>query len=1362
MYTIPVKKTIYGCQLSQSVSSLSKTLSCSSVQSQPIKSAHTHCCAEHGQTTINLGAEKTSSSPTIPPGTIVVVCPGSHHLTMAESRTENIKKYRIQGTTPAVAFQSVLAPGQHLKPVPPYACSSRTSLWPYLDHSDSPSSSIMCLNPRPTTPVQHDSPFAIGPISAAGKRLLSPASSLDITVEKQQQKRVRDEDSLTEKMAAGSISTMGLDMEPAKSHKPFLIRQSTVESFGALSVDEGLTITSEKTQEQIIEIHGRQVSEESVSKTEGKISEPSSSSSTEDNLLEVTASTGGDGSVTIIAPCLSDEAKILSEGQKSGSIGKVNGSPSSRMHTNTSVSWCYLNSTQPCSLLHEGTGVSSYSHWVIVGSNPNPLGISTCTALSLLHCRPRHDQAYTSAAISPLGRRRLVHSSMWKPPTLQAFPPPKKEEQHRVETPAVAAPRVLQKVSCSPAPGTGRGRPFEGGSEPRGATVWETGHGWGRVLCPVCGTTCHAGGVVRPRSCTAPPPFFSSMQRDFTPGSSGSLCIEEQEHQFSDAEEEKSSEVEGNISAAKYKTSATVPLGDTTVHRRSQEKEGSSSVWCSDNPLPIGPLKVQYHSTCSQPSSGCDISPKAKEEPHSCFILPACCPIKLEPPPVCRSSSPFSSMSTSSQSWPSSGRSAASLPFHVTTPGVVASPEEMQPFQQVSAGPVTEKLATVMQTAVSSGVSDPTVFTETIVSSTFSAEPCTTQDMSVVELPSLPSSPMTPTTPVLEDPKVDPSSDQPHTLSVDASVSHVTDDCSVGTDTNSSVSQSAISSSTQELTGRRVTWRNEPESTLSTPCTSLSHCLEKAVNTASKRSSDVSATAGKSDDKIIESDTMRSPQIKSNRLYSHLPLHSQDPSRKAPPKVSLGGLQLISSLFLPTAQMVPFPVSERGNSQESRQPTKAKESALPMQSRETTGEENVPLLTHSQNQEAEGSPMSTRAPSLSDRQESGERSPMGRDSQQLSLDYHSEEEFPSVWEVPYNWATQSTAMLQEAGTSSTSEAQPRYSSLGLTLGAASAGQEGATSAFVSLPCRVSHELYQATLDVKSSSSTSMQSVGESQFTYQIVHPHGCAGTGPASAFDFQMGSPTQSQPPGAGLLYYVPQTSPSLFPTCGVGGAAYHVPLEPSSINRGPAPGPAFAYKSSATCVVPGRPPPLGVLYQPRQPYGMGTCTTFIPTQSSNTSCTHPPTTAFQAQQASSEMLIPTLLGTAQNVLGIPVVQLIIPASPAVTFIPVQGIVQPISGSLAREQSFLTTQATTLSSGSFFGRPVTCPRCQRVFSSPELLWHHLSSQHSEWRDQPVPQDPVIRTESDRDDKPQTGTPLSAQGPSATPTSCFSFAPTSCS
>ena len=162
--------------------------------------------------------------------------------------------------------------------------------------------------------------------------------------------------------------------------------------------------------------------------------------------------------------------------------------------------------------------------------------------------------------------------------------------------------------------------------------------------------------------------------------------------------------------------------------------------------------------------------------------------------------------------------------------------------------------------------------------------------------------------------------------------------------------------------------------------------------------------------------------------------------------------------------------------------------------------------------------MSTRAPSLSDRQESGERSPTGRDSQQLSLDYHSEEEFPSVWEVPYNWAAQSTAMLQEAGTSTTSEAQSGYSSLGLTWSTTSAGQEGPTSAFASLPCRVSHELYQTTLDVKASSSTSMQSVGESQFTYQIVQPHGCAGTGPVSAFDFQMGSPTQSQLFQDGLL----------------------------------------------------------------------------------------------------------------------------------------------------------------------------------------------------------------------------------------------------
>lgn len=85
------------------------------------------------------------------------------------------------------------------------------------------------------------------------------------------------------------------------------------------------------------------------------------------------------------------------------------------LRTMSRVSWCFLNYTKPNSTqaaLHS----SVYNSWCVSSYNPNPLNLSTKAALALLRSKQRRnsDLIYTPAALSPPSSGKLVSSVAWK------------------------------------------------------------------------------------------------------------------------------------------------------------------------------------------------------------------------------------------------------------------------------------------------------------------------------------------------------------------------------------------------------------------------------------------------------------------------------------------------------------------------------------------------------------------------------------------------------------------------------------------------------------------------------------------------------------------------------------------------------------------------------------------------------------------------------------------------------------------------------------------------------------------------------------------------------------------------------------
>ncbi|NXI66628.1 ZEP1 protein, partial [Anseranas semipalmata] len=277
--------------------------------------------------------------------------------------------------------------------------------------------------------------------TASSKRMLSPANSLDIAMEKQQ-KRVKDESGaacMTDARPLHSLSVRSND--PAnKQKKPVLVRQvCTTEPLENHLVDpDGVTQHEKSSKASISDmlLPDRHPSETGVSETlkESPESEDLKSSaspvfvvrkpselspvSNHNSLLKAASS-----SQERRSPSNSHESKqINSQGQAKPltTLAAMNAGEMQRLSfpslkTSTSFTWCFLLKRKPLHLLQNDQKISAYSTWTISPNNPNPLGLSTKVALSLLNSKQKVEKPlYTQARTTHPRSDVLVYSSKWK------------------------------------------------------------------------------------------------------------------------------------------------------------------------------------------------------------------------------------------------------------------------------------------------------------------------------------------------------------------------------------------------------------------------------------------------------------------------------------------------------------------------------------------------------------------------------------------------------------------------------------------------------------------------------------------------------------------------------------------------------------------------------------------------------------------------------------------------------------------------------------------------------------------------------------------------------------------------------------
>lgn len=238
----------------------------------------------------------------------------------------------------------------------------------------------------------------------ANKRMLSPASSLDLFMEVKQQKRVKEErmfGQIVEELSAVELGKCNLSEE--KGHRSGMQGAPTPQAQNDSHRSKFITLQQKETEATD---HGAEsVMESSTLDTSSPPYAIISVSEVKEAGMEKRVQ------MDIVAQLVTSQDILMSDSENSRLLSQF---PSLR--TTTGVSWCYLNYTTP-SCSHSTAPFSSvYATWRVSSHNPNPLELSTSTALALLQSRQRGDKViYTMAAMCQPGTGKLVSSLiLWR------------------------------------------------------------------------------------------------------------------------------------------------------------------------------------------------------------------------------------------------------------------------------------------------------------------------------------------------------------------------------------------------------------------------------------------------------------------------------------------------------------------------------------------------------------------------------------------------------------------------------------------------------------------------------------------------------------------------------------------------------------------------------------------------------------------------------------------------------------------------------------------------------------------------------------------------------------------------------------
>uniref|UniRef100_A0A3Q2FCQ9 HIVEP zinc finger 1 n=1 Tax=Cyprinodon variegatus TaxID=28743 RepID=A0A3Q2FCQ9_CYPVA len=352
---------------------------------------------------------------------------------------------------------------------------------------------------------------------ASSKRMLSPANSLDIYMEKHQ-KRAKDEHGVACLTDGRSLSYLNSKMsEVTRQRKLMLVRQvcttepadSPIETEAPPLPD--VKTDSEKDTEATDDVKPMSPDGSGLDKDKGSV-----------NAEEVVlTATPGSQDTTITTSALKPQEKIdehrwspakslirpasfhSGQGRLTTSVSVVNTKDTHRLSfpslkTTTTFTWCYLMKRKPLHVQQANQKTSAYASWSVSPNNPNPLGLPTKVVISLFDSKQSSKKIHYTSAIKTSGKSdTLSYSGKLK----DIMPKVITQKSVSAETRGKLQPEPQtsndSEKEVAPSTEPRRIKIFDGGYKSNEEYVYVRGRGRGKYICEECGIRCKKPSMLR-------------------------------------------------------------------------------------------------------------------------------------------------------------------------------------------------------------------------------------------------------------------------------------------------------------------------------------------------------------------------------------------------------------------------------------------------------------------------------------------------------------------------------------------------------------------------------------------------------------------------------------------------------------------------------------------------------------------------------------------------------------------------------------------------------------------------------------------------------------------------------------------------
>ncbi|XP_068609508.1 transcription factor HIVEP2a [Brachionichthys hirsutus] len=370
---------------------------------------------------------------------------------------------------------------------------------------------------------------ASGSSIGGSKRMLSPASSLELFTETKQQKRVKEENmygQIVKEMSAVELSGPETSSKPdgrvqqasqrSKDSVEDSRRMSSSPPLSDLHVANKIVVPVRSSAPHPPDVPWAesftpplQIVPESSLDSKGQDS-PESSSSPQSMMSSNDAEDSDEIPVSMLVQLASTQSSA-----SSAEVGQVllltdvtdvqRFSQFPSLRTMSRVSWCFLHYPKPNStpvVLHS----SVYSSWCVSSHNPNPLNLSTKAALALLRSKQQRSSPliYTPAALSPPNSGKLVSSVAWKlrcnqlqPELMPSDATDFVKKMKGVEIWNRSNKEQIEKDVKRPSTEPTRIKIFEGGYKSNEDYIYVRGRGRGKYICEECGIRCKKPSMLK-------------------------------------------------------------------------------------------------------------------------------------------------------------------------------------------------------------------------------------------------------------------------------------------------------------------------------------------------------------------------------------------------------------------------------------------------------------------------------------------------------------------------------------------------------------------------------------------------------------------------------------------------------------------------------------------------------------------------------------------------------------------------------------------------------------------------------------------------------------------------------------------------